>query len=99
VLRGPQAKHGRDTASLVIETPVKRWASRNEKGYQVSEESKKQVYAVGRTRQTKPHGHDRLHPGRRYVGGKSVAIVPLRDNMAAGVAADAPGGVHLGKTG
>jgi hypothetical protein len=31
--------------------------------------------------------------------GKSVATVPPRGNMAAGVAADAPGGVHLDKTG
>jgi hypothetical protein len=33
------------------------------------------------------------------VGGKIVAIVPPRGNMAAGVAADAPGGAHLGKIG
>jgi hypothetical protein len=31
--------------------------------------------------------------------GKIVAIVPPRGNIPAGVAADAPGGLHLGKTG
>jgi len=32
-------------------------------------------------------------------GGEIVAVFPSRGNMPAGVAADAPEGVHLGKTG
>jgi hypothetical protein len=36
---------------------------------------------------------------RRLFWGKFMATVPPRDNITVGVAADVPGGVHLGKTG
>src|SRR5437763_1173412 len=54
---------------------------------------------------SKGEGPCALGSGRDGAGaggafwGKIVAIVPPRGNMPAGVAADAPGDVHLGKTG